>query len=237
MPISPPDTPLSSGRSTAPLSPSLPCVAAAPSAAAASSSSSSSTSSAADPLPTQHVYTIRHYPIMLSVGREAAAASAGMDLTTYNLLMELQQRDITPEDYDMLRRLDSSVQPKTLSRQRLDQLCPSWVVPAADAAAGVVPAVAGAAAPPATEASAPVTRKAAAASAAAAAAAAAAAPAAKRPCRDAVSMETCSICLEPFACKECMRRLPCRHLFHTTCIDHWLTSCSNLCPECNVSVE
>jgi len=60
---------------------------------------------------------------------------------------------------------------------------------------------------------------------------------AKRPCRDAVSMETCSICLEPFACKECMRRLPCRHLFHTTCIDHWLTSCSNLCPECNVSVE
>ena len=185
MPVSPPDTPLSSGRSTAPPSPSLPCAAATPSAAAASSSSSSSTSSAADPVATQHVYTIRSYPIMLSVGREAAAASAGMDLMTYNLLMELQHRDITPEDYDTLRRLDSSVQPKTLSRQRLDQLCPSWVVTAADA----------------------------------------------------VSTETCSICLEPFACKEGVRRLPCRHLFHTTCIDHWLTSCSNLCPECNVSVE
>ena len=228
MPVSPPDTPLSSGRSTAPPSPSLPCAAATPSAAAASSSSSSSTSSAADPVATQHVYTIRSYPIMLSVGREAAAASAGMDLMTYNLLMELQHRDITPEDYDTLRRLDSSVQPKTLSRQRLDQLCPSWVVTAADAAASLVPAVAGTAPPPATEASAPVTRK---------TAAAAAAAAAKRPCRDAVSTETCSICLEPFACKEGVRRLPCRHLFHTTCIDHWLTSCSNLCPECNVSVE
>ena len=90
MPVSPPDTPLSSGRSTAPPSPLLPCAAATPSAAAASSSSSSSTSSAADPVATQHVYTIRSYPIMLSVGREAAAASAGMDLMTYNLLMELQ---------------------------------------------------------------------------------------------------------------------------------------------------
>ena len=33
----------------------------------------------------------------------------------YNMLMDMQHRDITPEDYDMLSRLDSS-QPQTLRR-------------------------------------------------------------------------------------------------------------------------
>ena len=67
------------------------------------------------------------HPMIFS--REAAAVSAGVDLMTYNMLVDLQHRDITPEDYDTLRRLDSSVQPKTLTSERLEELCPTWTMP------------------------------------------------------------------------------------------------------------
>jgi len=48
----------------------------------------------------------------------------GVDLSTYNLLMDLQHRDITPEDYETLSQLDRSVKPKTLPRSRLEQCAP-----------------------------------------------------------------------------------------------------------------
>ena len=41
---------------------------------------------------------------MHSAARETSAANAGVDIATYNLMMDLQHRDITPEDYDTLRR-------------------------------------------------------------------------------------------------------------------------------------
>ena len=40
----------------------------------------------------------------LSAQREAAAVSFGVDVSTFNMLMDMQHRDITPEDYDTLRR-------------------------------------------------------------------------------------------------------------------------------------
>lgn len=43
-------------------------------------------------------------PTFLAVEREAAAASAGVDVGTFSMLMDLQHRDITPEDYDLLGR-------------------------------------------------------------------------------------------------------------------------------------
>ena len=39
-----------------------------------------------------------------------------------NLLIELQDRDITPEDYDLLLQLDCSVKPKTLSEAQIASL-------------------------------------------------------------------------------------------------------------------
>ncbi|KAL1523654.1 hypothetical protein AB1Y20_018589 [Prymnesium parvum] len=60
--------------------------------------------------------------------REAAAASMGMDLPTYNLLWDLQHRDITPEDYETLRHLDCNVQHRTLSHERLEAHAPCWDV-------------------------------------------------------------------------------------------------------------
>ena len=44
------------------------------------------------------------------------------DQAFMNLLTELQNREITPEDYDLLVQLDCSVKPKTLSEAQIDSL-------------------------------------------------------------------------------------------------------------------
>lgn len=44
------------------------------------------------------------------------------DQAFLNVLIELQNRDITPEDYDLLLRLDCSVKPKTLSQAKINRL-------------------------------------------------------------------------------------------------------------------
>jgi hypothetical protein len=59
----------------------------------------------------------------------AAAERCGVDLNTYTTLLELQHRDITPEDYDTLQLLDSANKPKTLGQSLLDAKFPVWTVP------------------------------------------------------------------------------------------------------------
>ena len=54
------------------------------------------------------------------------------DQAFINLLIELQNRDITPEDYDLLVQLDSSVKPKTLSKAKIDSLHSDNVTNATD---------------------------------------------------------------------------------------------------------
>ena len=44
------------------------------------------------------------------------------DQSLINLLIELQDREITPEDYDLLVQLDCSVKPKILSKAKIDSL-------------------------------------------------------------------------------------------------------------------
>eukprot|EP00930_Biecheleria_cincta_P016257 TRINITY_DN13299_c0_g1_i1.p1 TRINITY_DN13299_c0_g1~~TRINITY_DN13299_c0_g1_i1.p1 ORF type:complete len:191 (-),score=20.52 TRINITY_DN13299_c0_g1_i1:260-832(-) len=43
---------------------------------------------------------------------------------------------------------------------------------------------------------------------------------------------TCAICLQTFLPLENVRRLPCGHCFHATCIDRWFQQ-SKTCPMCN----
>merc|ERR1719253_1124821 len=43
------------------------------------------------------------------------AAQLGLDVATYRLMRQLQAREIVPEDYELLGRLDEAVKPKTLS--------------------------------------------------------------------------------------------------------------------------
>merc|ERR1712190_96238 len=51
----------------------------------------------------------------------AAAEELGVDVETYRMLKQLEQRDICPEDYDLLGRLDESVKAATLSPEELEQ--------------------------------------------------------------------------------------------------------------------
>lgn len=45
--------------------------------------------------------------------------------------------------------------------------------------------------------------------------------------------EMCVICLEEFDDKEKFRKLPCKHIFHKKCIDHWVMYSKTACPICN----
>ncbi|XP_033326801.1 uncharacterized protein LOC117220694 isoform X1 [Megalopta genalis] len=50
------------------------------------------------------------------------------------------------------------------------------------------------------------------------------------------ALEKCTICLSEFEDCECVRRLPCMHLFHIDCVDQWLRT-NKRCPICRVDIE
>lgn len=170
-------------------------------------------------------------PTYLSIEREAAAVSAGVDLFTYNLMMDLQHREITPEDYDTLRRLDSSIAPKTLTPATLNAISPAWRIPnpGRPLAGGHVPALR---LRVMTRRS---VREAGTASATGAAPSASAGEAGEDDPNNLT--QSCCICIDRFCAGHRVRRLPCKHLFHATCIDEWLTTSSDICPECQQPVS
>ena len=45
----------------------------------------------------------------------------------------------------------------------------------------------------------------------------------------------CTVCLDSLAAGEETRRLPCLHVFHRKCIDHWLLT-RRKCPLCNLNI-
>ncbi|KAI8894862.1 hypothetical protein BC833DRAFT_193579 [Globomyces pollinis-pini] len=46
----------------------------------------------------------------------------------------------------------------------------------------------------------------------------------------------CAICVDPLKWGDPVRSLHCHHIFHSDCIDPWLSHYSNLCPLCKQSV-
>lgn len=138
------------------------------------------------------------------------AARLGLDDATYRLLRELEAREITPEDYELLSRLDAGIGPKTLDSRQLDAHPVGTYWPASEAAefgmdfwrlplppigdgedTGGVPA-------------APL---------------------------GGVEACACGVCLMDLEAGDEIRTLrPCGHRFHRSCIDHWLLECSTACP-------
>lgn len=163
------------------------------------------------------------------------AAQLGLDMATYRLLRQLEEREIMPEDYDLLGRLDEIVKPKTLNHEDVHRFkivtytSPSMTADMPSTEFGLdywrlpVPILASETAgdncliycfgvdfwklPMATL---PEDR-----------------------CEDVSSLrsfDVCGVCLIDFDDGDELRVLPCGHHFHRECIDHWLLTSSTVCP-------
>lgn len=51
-----------------------------------------------------------------------------------------------------------------------------------------------------------------------------------------LGQEQCMVCLSNFVDEDDVRRLPCSHVFHASCIDEWLRRCTD-CPICKANVD
>lgn len=92
---------------------------------------------------------------------------------TERQVRELQTRDLTPEDYELLLLLESQVKPKTLSASEIAALPRETL---------------------------------------------------------AESLDDCTVCLTPMDAGSTVCRLPCGHVFHAPCIEHWLANAATTCP-------
>ncbi len=100
-----------------------------------------------------------------------------------NRIVDLQHRELGPEDYELLLLLDKNIAPKTVSTSFLTSL---QVVIVGDAN---------------------------------------------------LLGELCAICMDAYQEYDKAKQLPCKHYFHESCIDNWLSNASPNCPLDGVSVE
>ncbi|CAF0731746.1 unnamed protein product [Adineta ricciae] len=97
------------------------------------------------------------------------------DDTMVSFLLEMQNRDLSPEDYEMLLRLDERVQRKTVNTSILDTL----------------PTVSA---------------------------------------NETHLDDQCTICMETYTLGQELKLLPCKHIFHSNCIETYLKDFSIQCP-------
>lgn len=168
-----------------------------------------------------------------SPDEEQLAQGMGLDIATYRMLRQLEQRDICPEDYDLLGRLDETVKHTTLSVKDLLRFpTQTYVAPTAvvcsmitdnilrDISSSVVsfgvdfwklPLFCSGEEHH------------------------------NRTCDcstcGSVIHESCTVCLSDLEEGDLLRVLPCSHRFHQHCIDQWLLHSSTACPACKVDLR
>lgn len=162
-------------------------------------------------------------------GEADLAAQLGLDLATYQMLRELERRDIHPEDYELLGRLDETVKPATLNPEELQRfptqtyaISPGAMCDIIAAKSDKIDSFGGSgfgmdfwklSLPHFAE--------------------------EHQNCSSNCSTtsgnlinESCSVCLAELEEGDLLRVLPCSHHFHQECIDHWLLHSSTACPAC-----
>lgn len=142
----------------------------------------------------------------------SAAEAVGVDSGTYAQLWSLQLRDIEPEDYDVLQRLQASVPPRTLREEHLSAFPTAYV--------GSRGQLIGKGGQPRAHGPGLAARL----------------PAGSSADGFCAGLQ-CTVCLEDFRLGEQVRVLPCRHFFHQACIDSWLTGSSVTCPVDGMAVS
>ena len=93
----------------------------------------------------------------------------------FNFLVSLQTREVTPEDYEFLLKLDDLLPKKTVSKEHLSRLD-------------------------------------------------------EEVANKAHLEELCAIRMENYEIGQTRKILPCKHVFHSSCINQWLTQSSRSCP-------
>eukprot|EP00747_Dinoflagellata_sp_TGD_P206525 gnl/TRDRNA2_/TRDRNA2_80224_c1_seq1.p1 gnl/TRDRNA2_/TRDRNA2_80224_c1~~gnl/TRDRNA2_/TRDRNA2_80224_c1_seq1.p1 ORF type:complete len:180 (+),score=12.90 gnl/TRDRNA2_/TRDRNA2_80224_c1_seq1:108-647(+) len=56
-------------------------------------------------------------------------------------------------------------------------------------------------------------------------------------CAEEYLGEMCTVCLHAFEPGDSVSILPCKHLFHSVCIDRWLSQRRSVCPVCSDEVQ
>lgn len=175
------------------------------------------------------------------------AAELGLDVDTYRMLRQLEQRDILPEDYDLLGRLDDTLKPRTLKPEDLARFeTRTYVAPSTASSQVLDTSLADFGIsywrlplPALTHIEEDIDTdidlygvgfwKLPMASLEDDSASTCASG------QDASSdadheYNVCGVCLVDFVGGEDLRILTCGHHFHRECIDHWLLNCSTACP-------
>eukprot|EP00056_Hartaetosiga_gracilis_P000388 m.38123 g.38123 ORF g.38123 m.38123 type:complete len:496 (+) comp10184_c0_seq1:272-1759(+) len=125
------------------------------------------------------------------------------------LLVELQYRDATPEDYELLLVLDESVKPPTLTHEDVSANLTTCSLDDISSCSSDTANKEDSTTPSSAEESEEQQKK---------------------------EQHECSICLDAITREMKLKRLPCGHFFHSDCIDAWLLEYSTTCPLDNLPV-
>lgn len=127
-------------------------------------------------VPISQLFNEDDYLRDLNLAIEQSMASVScLESNVSSRIMNLQNREITPEDYDLLLLLDESIPKKTLKSTVRSKFTKTEV-------------------------------------------------------SESLVGDVCGVCMDQFVIAEKITKLSCNHIFHTPCIDQWLSSYSTKCP-------